>query len=301
MRGFLHILIGIGIIILIGNTLYNSILILTGNTDKTFADISVQLFISLIIISALMYGLIKDQRKKTANKTSGANAVNSEVEKRAYNPAIDILSFDHYQQKSETWWSDSDGDSHSRSTKYASLRFYEDGTVIGKREIAILKLDVKDSFVYKGTWSVTENNLKLHLEKVQDVDDTVFHHISAEEERNMKYAGHITTDDDLVKAGVYRGTIKGNTLEIGSMVFSKVTPDRLIITASEDACDALANEFKNHPLVMDSFKSTGNWYSNGEEGPEWFTVTFESRYELREKLEQDLHNSKFDFHNLVWG
>ena len=106
-------------------------------------------------------------------------------------------------------------------TEYACLRFYEDGTVIGKRAISILKLEIKDSFVYKGTWSVSENKIELHLNKVKDVNDTIFKNISAEEERNMKYAGHITTDDEIIKDGVYAGTIKGNTIEIGSMIFSK--------------------------------------------------------------------------------
>ncbi|MEQ8302047.1 MAG: hypothetical protein RIB47_01555 [Cyclobacteriaceae bacterium] len=301
MRDFLQTLIGFGIIILMGYTLFVSILILTGNTDKTFGDISVQLVISLIFASIFMYEFIRSLRKKPTDKTSATSTVTTEVEKRTYNAIIDILSFDHYQQKSETWWSDSDGDTHSRDIEYASLRFYEDGTVIGKRDIAILKLEMEDSYVYKGTWSVLENKLKFHLEKVQDVDDTIFKYISAEEQRDMKYAGHITVDDDLIKDGFYTGTIKGDTIEVGSMVFSKVIPSRLILTASEDACEDLENEFKNHPLVIRSYTDSGNWYSNGEEGPEWHTVTFESRYELREELERDLKNSKVDFYNMHWG
>ena len=117
----------------------------------------------------------------------------------------------------------------------------------------------------------------------------------------MKYAGHITHDDDLIKAGFYTGKIVGDTLQIGSMTFSKVTPSRLIITASESACDALQNEFRDHPLVTGSFTDSGFWYSNGETGPEWFTVTFESRYELREALEQAIKNSESDLSNMHWG
>ncbi len=298
MKDLFNILIGLSIIFLIGYTAVVSILILTGNTDKTFDDISVQLVVSLVFVGIFLFHFIKGLREP-AGQTKAADIPT--VETRPYNPELDQLSYSHYQQESETWWSDSDGDSHSRGTQYACLRFYEDGTVIAKRDLAILKLEVEESFVYKGNWSVSEQNIELQLDKVKDVDDTVSLNISPEEERDMKYAGHITHDDDLIKAGVYRGTIKGDTLQIGSMTFSKVTPSRLIITASESACDALESEFKDHPLVTGSFTDTGNWYSNGETGPEWFTVTFESRYELREELEKALKDSKTDFSNMFWG
>jgi hypothetical protein len=298
MKDLLNILIGFGIIFLIGYTTVVSILILTGNTEKTFDDISTQLVVSLVFVGIFTFHLIKGLGEP-ADKMKAADI--PKVETRPYNPEIDQLSYGHYQQESETWWSDSDGDSHSRGTQYACLRFYEDGTVIAKRDIAILKLAIEDSYVYKGSWSVSENNISLQLDKVTNIDDTVSLDISPEEKRDMKYAGHISHDDDLIKAGFYTGTIKGDVLQIGSMTFSKVTPSRLIITASENECHALVNEFKDHPLVLGSFTSSGNWYSNGETGPEWYTVTFESRYELRQELEQALNNSSTDFSSKFWG
>ena len=298
MRNLLEIIIGFSAFGLIAYTLVISILILTGNTDKTFNDISIQLILSLILVGNFVYHYIKENKNPPPETTAISKA---KAKKQSYDPAIDVLSFAHYQQKSETRWSDSDGDIHSMETEYASLRFYEDGTVIGKRAIAILKVEIKDSFVYKGTWNVSENKIELHLNKVKDVNDTIFKNISAEEERNMKYAGHITTDDEIIKEGVYSGTIKGNTIEIGTMVFSKITPDRLIITATQNECDSLESEFKKHPLVTGSFRNSGNWYSNGEEGPEWHTITFESRYELREKLENDLKKSTAAYSNMYWG
>jgi len=62
---------------------------------------------------------------------------------------------------------------------------------------------------------------------------------------------------------------------------------RLIITASEDSCSKIRNDFE-HPLVSGKFEDSGNWYSNGDTGPEWFTVTIETERQNCDKVEKAL-------------
>ena len=59
---------------------------------------------------------------------------------------------------------------------------------------------------------------------------------------------------------------------------------RYIITASEDTCEQLAQNLKKHPIVINTFENSGNWYSNGETGPEWFTVTIEADWKNKEAI-----------------
>ena len=303
MKNLLQIIIGLIIISIIGYTLVISILIFTGNTDKTFDDIWFQLVVSSIFIIIFIVGFVKDRTsaKSIQTNTKKANKNITTKKEHKFNPEFDKLHYGIYEQSSKTWWSDSDGDSHSRETVYANLRFYEDGTVIGIRQQSVLKKENPGSFVYKGTYMLSGNKIEFTLDKVVDTDDTVFHYITPEEQRDMKFAGHIANDDDLIKAGTYKGLIIGSSLQIGKYEFNLITPNRLIITASESACDSLEKQFKNHPLVLGSFTHSGNWYTNGETGPEWYTVTFESRYELREELEKALKNSSTDFYNMHWG
>ena len=60
---------------------------------------------------------------------------------------------------------------------------------------------------------------------------------------------------------------------------------RWIVQASEETCDLLAEEMKSCPQVVGTFTDSGFWYSNGETGPEWFTVTVEANYYDKEKVE----------------
>ena len=60
---------------------------------------------------------------------------------------------------------------------------------------------------------------------------------------------------------------------------------RLIITAEESVCDALEQHIKEHPLVEHTFQNSGFWYSNGETGPEWFTLTIEADYSKKDEVE----------------
>lgn len=60
---------------------------------------------------------------------------------------------------------------------------------------------------------------------------------------------------------------------------------RYIITASEGVCGALASSLKSHLKVLSTFDDTGFWYTNGETGPEWFTVTIEANYNDKEEIE----------------
>ena len=84
----------------------------------------------------------------------------------------------------------------------------------------------------------------------------------------------------------------GNSTEkmMKSSVDSVNTSSRYIITASEETCAALAVNLKSHPKVLNTFEDTGNWYSNGETGPEWFTVTIEANYSDKEIIEDLVSN-----------
>ncbi|NVJ88171.1 MAG: hypothetical protein HWD82_01860 [Flavobacteriaceae bacterium] len=60
---------------------------------------------------------------------------------------------------------------------------------------------------------------------------------------------------------------------------------RYIITASSEVCSYLANSLKSNELVYDTYENSGNWYTNGETGPEWYTVTVETFWKYKEKVE----------------
>lgn len=61
--------------------------------------------------------------------------------------------------------------------------------------------------------------------------------------------------------------------------------NRYIITASDEVCTRLRIALANHPLVISIFENSGFWYTNGETGPEWFTVTIEALCSNKEKIE----------------
>ena len=79
---------------------------------------------------------------------------------------------------------------------------------------------------------------------------------------------------------------------------------RYIITASENICFTLAYKLKEHSLVIDTFENTGNWYTNGETGPEWFTVTIEAEWKNKEAVEhlvsEELKKMNCSASNFYW-
>jgi hypothetical protein len=80
---------------------------------------------------------------------------------------------------------------------------------------------------------------------------------------------------------------------------------RYIITASEGTCSFLCNYLKGHKLIQDTFENSGFWYSNGETGPEWFTVTIEADYKHKEEIEKlvsvTLQSAGRTASNYFWG
>ncbi len=80
---------------------------------------------------------------------------------------------------------------------------------------------------------------------------------------------------------------------------------RYIITASEGVCSKLAMSLKNHELVIDTYENSGNWYTNGETGPEWFTVTVEANYNNKAIIEKLVSNALKELNtsasNSFWG
>lgn len=271
------------------------IMIILGWTDTQFSEISFPLIVLLVAFSIKVYSINKNNQQSIKSKESETKL------KYKFNPYKDKLEYSIYEQKSETWWSDSDGDSHTRPTIYSSLRFYENGTVIGIRDRGILKIENENSFVYKGIWNSSENTIQFNLDKIRDIDDSVNLNISDEEHRDMKYAGHIAIDSDLIMAGNYKGTIQGNQIIVNSFTFTKVDFSELIITASESVCDDLNHKFSSHDLVYDSYTNSGNWYSNGETGPEWYTITIKSRYEFKDQLENEINKYTSEYSNMFWG
>lgn len=295
-------ILGALILLMAFYTLVTLVQIIFGWTDTKLSEIALPLVIIGIVFIAMVIGIYKKDKPNTIQEiTTQQNAQNNQIKERAFDPAIDKLKFKTYEQKVKTWWYDSDGDLHNHSVDYACLRFYENGQVIGSRSRGILKIEEEESFVYKGQWKLDKNKLSITLKKVKNIDDSLEIYISPEDRRNMKYAGSIADDSSLIKEGDYRATIKGERLDFGNFDFYEFTPSRLIITASEDVCDQLKDEFINHHLVLGAFINTGNWYTNGETGSEWFTVTFESRYELRDLLEKDIKKSGHSYSNLFWG
>lgn len=133
------------------------------------------------------------------------------------------LHFTVYQQSSETWWFDNDGDKHSANTIYANLRFYEDGTVIGIRSKSIPDIKATDTFTMKGKWSLDKNKVSFNLKKIIEINDTVKIDISEYEERQMKYAGKIANDNSLIKEGEFQGEIDGDNITIDKHVFYKLS------------------------------------------------------------------------------
>ena len=49
-------------------------------------------------------------------------------------------------------------------------------------------------------------------------------------------------------------------------------PYKFIFTHEEAILDAIESTVKAHPKVIDAFQDSGFWYSNGETGPEWFSL-----------------------------
>ncbi len=283
-------------------TITTLILIIFGWTETKISEIAIPLVIIGIFFIAMVIGYYQKDKKETIQTiTVKQNSQIKEPIQRGYDPLIDKLEFGLYDQSVKSWWYDSDGDLHNHSLDHACIRFYENGDIIASRNKGILKIEEEDSFTYKGTWKRDKNKLTISLEKVKEVNDSLEIYISPEDRRNMKYAGSIADDNSLIKAGSYNAIIKGDILEFSSFEFKKFRPSRLIITASESACSELKRKFNDHPLVLGSFTDSGNWYTNGETGPEWFTVTFESRYELKNELEKDIQASCISYSNLFWG
>ena len=65
----------------------------------------------------------------------------------------------------------------------------------------------------------------------------------------------------------------------------KLPVSTLIVTASEDTCRELKSKISNHDAVVNTFQDTGNWYSNGETGPEWFTIHIITSQDRKEDIE----------------
>jgi hypothetical protein len=84
----------------------------------------------------------------------------------------------------------------------------------------------------------------------------------------------------------------------------QLTVSKLIVTASEDTCRELESKISNHDAVIDTFQDSGNWYSNGETGPEWFTIHIISSEGRKEEIEAlvklELKKMEKFSHNLFW-
>lgn len=308
MKRIFQTILGALIMLMAFYTIGTLIMIIFGWTDTPFSEIAIPLVIIGVVFIAMVIGYYKKDEvseQKTVDDKSPKLGAQIDTSKKSFDPLIDQLQHTIYQQKFENGNSDDYGDYNYHSTLYANLRFYEDGTVIGIRDSILPKMAFKTSYHYKGTWKVKENNISINLEKISDIDDTVSVYFSDEERRSMKYAGSIADDDSLIKAGTYDGVIKGNTIEFPRFTFNTLDLSKLHITASSTTCGMLYNALKSHPLVASCYEDNGFWYTNGETGPEWFTVNFLAEYSKRDALEaaidEVLVNASEGISNKFWG
>jgi hypothetical protein len=303
MKNILYLFIGGGIIAYLVYVLIQIFLIVFGVNELTWSTISVHIIVTGILLLVLVLSYFFNN-KKGNNLENQLSSKSKNITTPSYNQYEDKLAFTVYQQHFKTWWFDTDGDKHNHSTIYANLRFYEDGTVIGIRSTKIPKINIKGSYIMIGNWTVDKNSVSLTLKKIEDVDDTIKIDITEYEERQMKYAGKIADDDSLIKAGEFQGIIEGNNITIGNHLFSKLPVSTLIVTASKDTCSGLELKISNHDHVVGTFKDTGNWYSNGETGPEWFTIHINTSQDRKEDVETlvklNLKKMGKSAHNLYW-
>lgn len=309
MGKILSTLLGLGIIGYMMYVLVLALQIILGAGSNTWQGISIHLILAGIILAVVLVGHFWDNshEKQADAETSPLQTSDSISEapvKPIYNPNVDRLHFGVYQQAFKTWWYDSDGDTHEEGTLYANLRFYKDGTVIAIRSLNIPKIEVLDSFTMKGSYAVEENQLTFSLKKNTDTDDSITIDISEEDRRNMKYYGEIADDNSLIKAGTYTGSVQENTLSTGNFTFSKLAIAKLIVTAAESTCELLEQRIKAHPYIVDTFQDTGNWYTNGETGPEWFTLHIETAQGWEKEVETlvntELQHLNKAASNLFW-
>ncbi len=300
MYGLFVTILGFIVIGYFGWTGVQVILLLIDSSDRTWSDMSFHIGLTgvvcaLIAVSEIHDRLTKNKETKNTSKATGDKDSSSTDEERSGSlKIVDELrknarnkpSFGIYQQSFETWWYDDYGDKHYHSTIYATLRFYEDGTVIGSRTTVFPKNKVKDSFTLSGKWEIDNKLLSFDLEKVSDVYDTINIYISPEEQREMKYYGRIADDSSLIKAGHYEGYIHDQSLQLDGHTFQLLPLLKLVVTADEDDCSDLVKQLSNNPIVVSCYEGTGNWYTNGETGPEWFTATFITSRENKERLEE---------------
>ena len=304
MKNIFYLIIGAGIIGYLIYVLVQVLLIVFGANESSWSTISGHLITGGILLFVLILSLFLNKKKENSSKNQLSSA-SQKITTPSYNQYEDELHFTVYQQNSKTWWFDNDGDKHEHSTIYANLRFYEDGTVIGIRSTKIPKANVPGSFTMKGNWTVDKNVISLNLNKIVEIDDTIKSDITEYEERQMKYAGKIADDNSLIKAGEFKGLIQGNNITIGNHLFSKLPVSTLIVTASEDTCYKLETKISNHDYIVSTFQDTGNWYSNGETGPEWFTIHINTSQDRKEEIEdyvkKRLKELDKSASNLYWG
>ena len=76
----------------------------------------------------------------------------------------------------------------------------------------------------------------------------------------------------------------------------------LIVTASENMCSYLANKLNSNSLVINTYEDSGFWYSNGETGPEWFTVHIKAEYKNKDEIEKLVEEySDNTISNMYWS
>ena len=86
---------------------------------------------------------------------------------------------------------------------------------------------------------------------------------------------------------------------------SSIKTHNLIIVASEHNCNIIEANLKGHPYAIDIFQETGNWYTNGETGPEWFTVTIKALSKHTSEIERAVRELTakrgISIGNMYWG
>lgn len=309
MKSCLTTALGLAVMLYLFYVVVESFKLIVGWSDIPISEmVNHYVFIGVVIfLNLLLTYFSKNRKSQQASSTSEQTSQSSLsfTFRDTFNPYEDIIHPAVYQQKFKTWWYTSDSEEVTHSYQYGTLRFYEDGIVIGNRNAKVPKLNLPESFGLKGTWEVDQNKVTLSLEKTTQEDDTIQVHIREEHKREMKYYGEIADDNSIIKAGKYSGKVKGDTIRLGDFQFNKVKTSTLIITADDGDCSRLQRAVEPNEYVISTYEDSGFWYTNGETGPEWFTLhikTFSNATEIIDQLVSDVSEELgISIYNHYWS
>ena len=83
---------------------------------------------------------------------------------------------------------------------------------------------------------------------------------------------------------------------------TKGRPYSFYFTHEEDALDSIQTLVESHPKVKSATQDSGFWYSNGETGPEWFSMIVackvEESEEIKKFIQEKLKEKNFSYEHI---